>query len=264
MRVDDSAGPSAGSQAVDRAALMLVLVAESADPPTVTQIASEMGLTISTASRIANALIRRQLLARDGRSRLHPGIALVHLAKRGGLHGWLLDAADSVLDQVAHETGETVTLAIPDGGMVQHLAQRHTRHAIGATDWVGHTVPAHCSSTGKVFLAAGVLKRPTVLDRLTDQTIVDQDELDRELENVRRQGFAMTRDELEVGLVALAAPVSDPSGRVLAALSVSGPSTRLTEARASQICVLLVDQAAVLTEHVSRSSFDSSTRNEAL
>jgi IclR family acetate operon transcriptional repressor len=246
-------GRSVGSQAVDRAASILILVAESADPPTITTLASEIRLSPSTTSRIANALLRRRLLARDDRGRLHPGIALLHLAKRGGLLGQLLAEADESLDRVARATGETVTLAVPDGGAVQHLAQRQTRHAIGAIDWVGQTVPAHHSSTGKVFLASGALPRPARLERATNRTIVRFDELDQELELVRNQGFAVTRDELEVGLVAAAAPISDRStGRVIAALSVSGPSSRLTRTRTRAVCRLLTLEASDLSTRMSR------------
>jgi DNA-binding IclR family transcriptional regulator len=229
---------------------MLILLAEEADPPTVSEVAARMGLSMSTASRIALALMRHRLLARDARGRLHAGTALVHLARRGGLNSWLVSAAEESLDLIAQQTGETVTLAIPEAGRVQHLAQRQSRYAIGATDWVGRTVPPHCSSTGKVFIAFSALPYPRLLDRLTDHTITDPTRLERELKVVRRDGFAMTRDELEVGLVAIAAPVLDPSERTVAALSVSGPSTRLTRPRSRAIADLLRSEANRLSQRL--------------
>jgi IclR family transcriptional regulator, acetate operon repressor len=229
---------------------MLILLAEEVDPPTVSEVAARMGLSMSTASRIALALLRHRLLARDGRGRLHAGSALVHLAGRGGFNSWLVSAADQSLDLIAQHTGETVTLAVPEAGRVQHLAQRQSSYAIGATDWVGRTVPPHCSSTGKVFIAFSVLPFPRLLDRLTDHTITDRARLERELDVVRKDGFAMTRDELEVGLVAIAAPVMDPGGRTVAALSVSGPSTRLTRQRSREIADLVRTEGNRLSQRL--------------
>jgi DNA-binding IclR family transcriptional regulator len=86
--------------------------------------------------------------------------------------------------------------------------------------------------------------------RMTPHTIVGRAALDGQLEAVRRDGYATTIDELEVGLTALAAPVRGPFGHVIAALSVSGPTLRLTSARTAELAPVLIHEADALSERL--------------
>src|SRR5207237_9608448 len=100
----------------------------------------------------------------------------------------------------------------------------------GAGGWVGRRATAHAVASGKVPLAYGALPRPQALERYTAQTITGFDALDAELAAVRRDGYAKAVAELEEGLVAVAAPVFDPAGTCVAALSISGPEFRMLPA----------------------------------
>jgi IclR family transcriptional regulator, acetate operon repressor len=143
---------------------------------------------------------------------------------------------------------------VPTPGGVDHLAQVDGRHFLGAGQWVGRRVDYHCTANGKVFLAFGAADVPSgKLERLTPQTIVSRPALDRELEAVRRAGYATTTDELEVGLSALAAPVRGPTGHVIAALSISGPTLRLTRARVAELAPTLLHEADALSERLGAS-----------
>src|SRR4029077_10258597 len=103
------------------------------------------------------------------------------------------------------------------------------------------------TANGKVFLAFGRAALPDQpLRRYTPETITDPAQLAAELETVRRQGFATTVDELETGLAAVAAPVRGAGGDVVAALSISGPTTRLTPERVDGLAPLLLEQSAAL------------------
>jgi DNA-binding IclR family transcriptional regulator len=239
--------PKAGTQSIDRAARLLIEVVESDQPATVTELAHATGLPKSTASRLVGALERQGLVQRDpGRGSIRPGPVLVRFARREPDEQDLVELAAPALDRIAAETGETVNLAVAAPLGVEQLDQRDSRHFLGSTNWVGRRVPLHCSANGKVFLAFGSVPVPAELERLTPKTVVDREELERELEDVRRQGFATAVDELETGLWAVAAPIAGAAG-VLAAISVSGPATRLRPRLLDELGALLVREGTILS-----------------
>jgi IclR family transcriptional regulator, acetate operon repressor len=237
-----------GTQAVDRAAELLVRVVEADGPVSFGAITEAAGLPKSTTSRLLGALERHALLERDRDGALRPGSVLTRYARRTSATDQLVATARPFLEELGRGTGETVNLAVPGAGAVEQIDQVDSRYLLGATNWVGLDVPFHCSALGKVFLAHRVVSLPRGrLEQRTDRTITTRDALARELEDVRRRGYAVADQELEPGLVALAAPVRDSAGHVVAALSVSGPSVRLTTDRIAQTAGLAVRAAAELS-----------------
>jgi IclR family transcriptional regulator, acetate operon repressor len=218
-----------GTQAIDRAAQLLVRVVESAQPPSVGELAAGAGLPKSTTSRLLAALERQGLVQRLGdRGRLRPGPVLLRYANQDASAS-LIELAAPSLRRLADESGETINLAVPGTDGVEHLAQQDTAHYVGVTDWVGRRVPFELAANGKCFLAFAGTTEPTP-----------------ELRRVRARGYATSIDELELGLSALAAPVFGPTGEALAALSISGPTARLTSDRIAQLAPLLMAEANVL------------------
>ena len=113
--------------------------------------------------------------------------------------------------------------------MVQQIAQVDSRYMIGGTNWVGLAVPLHCSALGKVLLAFGSATMPAEpFEPRTARTITTRAALAAELATVRERGYAVTDEELEPGLVAVAAPVFADGMSAIAAISVSAPAVRLT------------------------------------
>jgi DNA-binding IclR family transcriptional regulator len=232
-----------GTKAIDRAAQLLVRVVESSDPETVGELAETTGLPRSTASRLVAALERQGLVQRDGqRGDVRPGPVLVSFARRALPNADLVELCRLPLDRLAEATGETVNLAVPSARGVEQLAQRDSRHFLGSTNWVGRTVPYHASAVGKVFLAHGAAPVPESLERLTPQTIVEREEIARDLAQTRERGWATAVEELEPGLWAIAAPLHGDSG-VLGALSISGPTIRLQDGQLEELGRLLVAEA---------------------
>jgi DNA-binding IclR family transcriptional regulator len=135
-----------------------------------------------------------------------------------------------------------VNVAVPSTRGVEQLAQRDSRHFLGSTNWVGRTVPYHASAVGKVFLAFGAASPPRTLDALTIRTIVDADDLERDLADARERGYATAVEELEPGLWAIAAPVRSEES-VVGALSLSGPTIRLQDGQLEELGRLLVAEA---------------------
>jgi DNA-binding IclR family transcriptional regulator len=242
-----------GTTAIDRGAELLVRVLDASEPVALTELALATGIPKSTASRLLSALERRGLVEQDGeRGRLRPGPAILRVAERGLLERNLVDLAGPSLDALGADTGETINLAVPGRSGVEHLAQVDSTHFLGAGQWVGQSVAYHCTAVGKVFLAFGSAPLPPEpLERLTDHTVTDLEQLVAELGDVRDRRFASAIDELESGLAALAAPVQGAGGNVIAALSISGPTTRMPPARIQEIEPRLIQEAQSLSERLS-------------
>jgi IclR family acetate operon transcriptional repressor len=238
-----------GTQAIDRAAQVLVRVVESSRPLAVGELAESTRIPKSTTSRLVAALERQGLVQRVGGG-LRPGPVLLRFAQRGVPDVNLVELSEEALRWLADASGETINLAIPTPGGVEHLAQRDSRHFVGVTSWVGRRVPPHCAANGKVFLAFGAVPVPDRLEALTPNTITDRAALDMELERARTRGYATATDELELGLSAMAAPVRGADGAVLAALSISAPTIRLDAERAQELAPTLLEQAASLSRRL--------------
>jgi len=216
-----------GTQAIDRAAQLLVRVVEAAQPPSIGELSEGSGLPKSTTSRLVSALERQGLVQRLGdRGRLRPGPVLLRYASRDGSQT-LVELAQPSLRRLADASGETINLAVPGPDGVEHLAQEDTAHFVGVTDWVGRRVPFELAANGKCFLTFG------------GAGCAQSGE-------IRARGYATSIDELEVGLTALAAPVLGADGVAIAALSISGPTARL-RSRIEDLAPTLTSEAQSLS-----------------
>jgi DNA-binding IclR family transcriptional regulator len=242
------APPAQGTQSIDRAAQLLVHVLESDRPVALGELAEAADLPKSTASRLIGALERHGLVHQEeGHGRLRPGPAILRFATQDLFERHLVDVARPSLDALGEASGETVNLAVPAAGAVVHLAQVDSTHFLGTGQWIGRRVPFHCTAVGKVFLACGAATLPAGdLARSAPSTVVTRAELDRQLERVRAEDFATAVDELEPGLAALAAPVRGPGGGVVAALSITGPTLRLSPRRLEELRPVLIHEARSL------------------
>jgi DNA-binding IclR family transcriptional regulator len=237
-----------GTQAVDRAARLLSEVVHSADPMTFTGLSAATGLAKSTTSRLLLALERNGLVRRDDHGRFLPGEMFVSFAWRGGADAGLVAVAQPFLERLGKATGETINLGVARNGMVEQIAQVDSTYLIGGTNWVGLSVPLHCSALGKVLLAFGAAQlAPGPLERRTPKSITTEAALRADLATVRARGYAVTDEELEPGLIAVATPVRGYDGAVVAALSVSAPTTRMTAEGVAVVAAHCVEEAAGLS-----------------
>lgn len=237
-----SAAPG-GTQAVDRAAQLLVAVLESPAPVTSTDLVSATRLPKSTVSRLLSSLERSGLIQRTGEGAVIAGPRITDYALSVRPEDTLVRLAQPTLDRLGSLTGETVNLAIPLGGEVRQIAQVDAVYLLGAVNWLDRPVPLHCSALGRVFVAHGHPLPSGRLPRLTDRTVTSRAQLQRELDRVIERGFAVVDSELEPGLVAIAAPIHSADGSVNAAVSVSGPSVRLTPSVIPAVGALVVEAA---------------------
>jgi IclR family acetate operon transcriptional repressor len=246
--VDHRESPQ-GTQAIDRAAQLLTLVLDSQEPVGVSDLAVAAELPKSTASRLVSSLERHGLVRRNGaRGKVQAGPAILRYAHRGVVDRNLVELSQAPLQALAEHSGETVNLAVPGSRGVEHLAQVESRHFLGTGQWVGRTVDYHTTAVGKVFVAYGAAELPPGrLARVAPGTVVDRAALEAEFERVREDAFATAIDELEPGLTALAAPVHGPTGDVIAALAISGPTLRFPADRVEELRAALTKEAAALS-----------------
>lgn len=250
-----SDGPVSHVQSVDRALTILELLARRGEAG-VTEIARALDVHKSTAFRLVVALENRQLveqIAERGKYRL--GFGIVRLAGATTARLDLPRESRAVCERLAVRFDETVNVAVLDSGAVTTVIQEHGSAAVSARNWIGSRTPLHATASGKVLLAwtspdkLGALLAHR-LQRYTEHTITSKVALRTGLATVRARGWSGTCDELEIGLNALAAPIRDGSGQVVAAVGVSGPSYRLTAASFDDVASALVAGAGEISTRI--------------
>lgn len=241
------AHPTTGTQAVDRAAHLVSTVVHAAEPLTFAELQEACGLAKSTTSRILTALERAGLLERDSAGSYLAGRLFWLYAAQHDPWQELVRLARPTMEQISEETRETVHLAVARGASVVQVAQVDSRFMLGTRDWTEIDVPAHCSALGKVFYAYGALPDPTQpLERPTGASLGTVAALREDCAYTRQQGWAVTTDELEVGLTGVAVPVFRGRGELIAALGISGPTPRL-QGRLEELGRHLLQHAAQLS-----------------
>ena len=231
---------SGAVQSVTRAVTVLEILARAGEAG-VTEIAAELGVHKSTAFRLIAALEQGDLVAQDtARGRYRLGMGILRLAGATGARLDVVQESRPVCQALAGQVGETINIAVLSGRDALYLDQVVGPSALSLRNWIGQRIPLHATSDGKVFLAylfrgqlAEVLAQP--LPRFTAQTITSIRALRGELEDVCARGYATAVDELEAGLTAIAAPIRNAEGVVIASVSASGPSFRLSEDRIPEV-----------------------------
>jgi DNA-binding IclR family transcriptional regulator len=242
------------TEAVDRVAVTLDLLADTPQGLTVTEIAGALGVHKATASRLLATLGDRGLVERTSQRRYRVGMGMVRYAASALAELGAVSRARPELEALSRTSRETVSLGVLDGSDVLYVDQVTGRERVVFADWAGRRSPAHCSSSGKVLLAHAdparldaFLRRP-LLAR-TERTITDRDELRTRLAHVARRGYERSVGELETGLNSAAAPVWS-RGRVVAAVSVGGPSFRLPARELPRLGRLAQQTAASITRRL--------------
>lgn len=230
-----------GVQSLERAFDLLELMADAGGIVTISQLAASARLPMPTVHRLMQALIAGGYVRKEPSHRYALGPRLIRLGEVAGLT--LGAQAMPYLRQLAEEIGETANLAMLEGDSIVYLAQAPSRHAMRMFTEVGRHVQPHCTGVGKALLAQ--LSHAQVLDLVsrtglqaqTEHTISDPDALLTELQGIRERGYAVDDGEQEVGVRCVAVAVTDTPARL--AISVSGPSGRVTLQRVEEIAPVL-------------------------
>ncbi|GAA4616911.1 IclR family transcriptional regulator [Saccharopolyspora hordei] len=248
---DAAAEPRTPTQAVDRALSMLVLLARRG-PSGVTELARELGVHKSTASRLMTALEKYRFVEQSGsRGKFQLGFGIVRLA--GATTAQLDIAREShpVCVRLAAELHGTVSLSVRESGGATAVVQEPSTER----NWIGLRVPLHATASGKALLANyahedldEVLRGP--LQRFTANTITSRGALVADLLRVRARGWAASSGEFEPDLHSVAVPVRAPGGRLAGALSVSAGPEHLRPADFPDVARVLAEAADEVHERL--------------
>lgn len=220
----------------------------------VAEVAAELDIARSSAHRMLTTLQSQGLLRQDAATRSYaagPQLVQIGVAVIGATD--LRADARPTIERLCRLTGETVHLIVLEGSTIVFLDGVEGRHAIRAAERTGDRAPAHAAAAGKVLLSA--LTREELRERYpgsrirggTSEALTSRRALEDELEIVRERGYATNLGESEPGLYAVAVPVRDSLGTVRAAISVSGPSVRLTETSLAEYAPALLEASEQLS-----------------
>lgn len=233
-------------QSVDRALTVLSLLARHGELG-VTELAALLDVHKSTAFRLVTTLELHELVEQPGdRGKYRLGVGLLQLAGATTARLDIVQRSRPVTRRLADELGETVNITVLSGHEALYLDQTAASAALQPHNWIGQRIPLHATSNGKVLLAhvsdtrfAELTASP--LRRFTDRTKTDVGALRAEVDAVRRDGFAIAVDELEIGLTAVAAPITGSDGEVAGSVSASGPTFRIPAERVSDVAAKVVE-----------------------
>lgn len=238
---------------VDRAISILQVLARHGSAR-VTDLAAELGVHKSTISRLLATLEARGLVEQNtarGSYLLSGGV--VQLAAGATRRHDLSVLARPECADLAEAVGETSTVTIRDGAAVLSIEQVIGSQVVTSVNWIGRRSPLHATSSGKLFLAnMPSAERDELLSgeltAYTEHTRTDRARLERDFAAIREQDHSVACEEQEVGLTAVSAPVRNLEGQVIAAITISGPSFRLTCERLTSVIPLVQAAAGRVSE----------------
>lgn len=237
--------PVAGTQSIRRAVALLAAFTDERPAWAAGDLAEAVGLNRTTTYRLLTALESAEFVARDPATDTYRlGSGLIALGARAGRANSVRAVALPELAALAAQTGETATLEILSGHEVVIIEELPGEYVTSGSQHIGSRWPVYATSTGKAILAhlppeeaAPLLAQP--MPPLTERTISTAAQLRECLTGVRRTGYAVAAEELELGFVAVGAAILDAGRKPVAALSLGGTHTRLTDARIAEIGALV-------------------------
>ena len=251
-------GPSEASsvQSLDRALRILAVVAD-ANGLSLSEIAAASEVPAPTAYRMLVTLENHGMVEFDKSDQLWSvGVGAFRTGSAFLRRRRLVDRARAVMQDLMERSGETANLGVAEDGCVVFVSQVETHEAIRAFFRPGTRSPFHASGIGKAVLAyltperVAAIARREGLERYTETTKASLDDLSADLETIRARGFAIDDEERYPGMRCVAAAIFNEYGEPLGGISVSGPTVRVTGARADELGALVADAAAEITRSI--------------
>ena len=244
-----------------RALALLDALGDSRGEIGIAELSRRVGFHVSTVHRLLATLVVQGYARQSPETgRYALGAKAFHLAESYLGQMDLRRVVRPALERLGRDTGETANLVILDGREVLYLDKVESPQSLRIFSRIGRRAPLHCTAAGKVLLASrsreevDALLGRGPLEALTRSTITSRSQLRREMEKVREQGYALDLEECEAGASCIAAPVRNAQGLVEAALSVSGPSMRLTPKRMEELIPLMRQKSREVSSQLGCSS----------
>ena len=223
-------------QSVDRALLLLETIAELGGEATLTTLAGRTGLNVSTCHHLLATLVQRGFVTQGQSRRSYALGARILYLSHACLQVDLPRRAEPFIERINRATGETVHLAVRQGDHFVTQLNREARHAVRVNSaTLGNSDAAHATAAGKAMLAwlpEDEIRRILAargMARFTPNTITEFPALIEELRLVRRNGFAIDREEFQPGVICVGAAIRDHAGAVVGAISASTPGMRASD-----------------------------------
>lgn len=244
-------------QSVERALAILDVLAREGSPMKLSSISKQLDLNISTVHRLLNTLMVWGYVEQDpymGRYRL--GIKSFEIGNKALYSLDIRSVAKAFLKKMVDKSNETANLAILVEGEVVYIDQVETHNIIKMFASPGTRGPSYCTGSGKALLASlndyeiNRLARGFSFQSYTDKTITNIEDLKKELLQIRQQGYSLDLGEMEEDVRCVAAPILNHEGKTVAAISLSGPRTRMTDQYIHEELIPLVMDTAKQISHL--------------
>lgn len=223
-------------RSVVRALDLLLVLSSRSGAVSLADLAEATQLNPSTAFRLLQSMRARSFVRQsDGASGYELDSSVVDLGSAFLRSTSVWDYARDLADGLAEDVGETASVGVLDQGQVLYIAIARGQRELGIQSQAGTRQPAYCTALGKVLLAdlqwreaCAILDSEPML-MLTPSTITQKTEMQKELDSIRKLGYAVDNEERNTHVICIAAPIADHTGRCVAAVSVSGPAFRIRE-----------------------------------
>jgi IclR family transcriptional regulator, KDG regulon repressor len=236
-------------QSLARGLIIMQLLGESVDGVTITELAEQLGVDKGTASRLVSTLAGFGYVERSEDTRRYQlGSQVVSLSRKVLTRMPLREVAKPFLRQLMEQTGECAHLAIHAQGKALYIDQVESPASLRVNAQVGTMNPLHCTALGKVLLAFGGAELPSTLEQFTENTIVEYSRLADHLELVRKSGYAMDNEEFDLGVRCIAVPIFDFRGKIIGAMGISGPSSRLKKEQLEKLKTILMETGKLVSQ----------------
>ncbi len=236
-------------QSIDRAVSILKCFSKQRKEMKLSEIADELSLNKSTVHGIISTLKYNGLIDQDEETQKYRlGLYLMKLGDTVASSIDIRDIAHPIIKEVSQQLNETVHLSKLDGDELIYLDKVESNQSMRIFTTIGSRMPAYCTGMGKAMLAYIDDEKinnllPDALEPMTEYTITDKNELLKRLADIREKGYAMDNEENSIGLRCIAAPIFDHKGNAKYAISVSGPTVRMTDKRMENIISIIKDSA---------------------
>ena len=242
-------------KSVSRALDIIMLISMKKGGLGVTEIANQMDINKSSVFRILSTLVQYGYVEQDRESgRYKLGYKFLEISSRLLESMDLRSEAKPFLQELESETNEVIHLVVYDEGEVVYIEKLEGNEILRMHSKVGKRAPMHCTSVGKAILAH--LPQSVVFEILerkgmavhTDKTITDKKVIIQELTDIRKNGFALDLEENEYGITCIAVPIFNHLGKVIAAVSISGPTIRMDGNRLKQLQPIMLRMGKKISE----------------
>jgi IclR family KDG regulon transcriptional repressor len=237
---------------VDKALQVLTTLAENGRELSLKEICARTRLPKTTAFRYLYTLSTHGYVTHDAEADLYRlGPRSWQLGQSAGRYGRLLEVALPLMQQLRDHFDETVNLAVLNQTEIVYLGMVESRRALRMQAQIGSQDPAYSTSLGKAILAHLPTEQqsshlPAQLAPRTGQTLTSLSALQHELELTRQRGFAVDHGENEEGACCIGAPIFDRHGRVMAAISVAAPASRLPDSAIPTVARAVIETAQTI------------------